>query len=62
MSMENDSVPKAVNELDEIARLREDNEALRGSAMLWRRLYEAAVMRRRPLEPDPDPSDLPKTR
>jgi hypothetical protein len=30
---------------DGITRLREDNEDLRQSALLWRRLYEAATTR-----------------
>jgi hypothetical protein len=51
--MDNDPVPTTVNELAEIARLREDNEALRESAMLWRRLYERALIRMQQGEADP---------
>ena len=58
--MENDCVSNRAKELEEIARLREDNEALRGSAMLWRRLYEGMAMRQFQPEIEPEPPDLPE--
>jgi hypothetical protein len=48
--MDSISDPNIAKQLDEIEALREDNEALRGSAVLWRRLYERALRRRRLLD------------
>jgi hypothetical protein len=48
--MDSNSDLNITKQLDEIEALREDNEALRGSAVLWRRLYERALMRRRLLD------------
>jgi hypothetical protein len=39
-----------LGERAEIARLREDNDDLRGSAFYWKRLYEAALRRVNELE------------
>jgi hypothetical protein len=36
--------------LHELQRLREDNEDLRASALLWKKLYEAALTRARELD------------
>jgi hypothetical protein len=58
--MERESVPNAAAEVDEIARLREDNDALRGSALLWKRLYEGALLQVRQLQTD-NRSDSTKT-
>ena len=44
--MDSNPDPNVAKQLDEIEALREDNEALRGSAVLWRRLYERALMHR----------------
>ena len=44
--MDSNLDPNIAKQLDEIEALREDNEALRGSAVLWRRLYERALLHR----------------
>jgi hypothetical protein len=50
--MDDYSARPVVSEIVEIVRLRDDNEALRESAMLWRRLYEGVLTRMQQGEAD----------